>query len=348
MKTRYSIGAVLGAALVTLITQSVAFADEPLRGLVTRLSAAKPYTAAWAGVAPADEYWRGIAYGLTDEARTAGIELTELRLAGDLDRTDEQIAHLDEITGLKPAIVFVSPTASEGLDKALERVAATGAKIVLVGAPIRRGPVNIAVMLDQAKIGARMARYVCAADASARVATIPGPPGVIWNQQRFDSFRDTLTQDCPDARLYGNLYRLKIDVPAGQLQAADLIIKYPQVNFIYAASGALADGAANVRLRMRHPAAIVTAGLTRQSAANIDGGHISLAVSGPGVLIGRLAVQYAIRVVEKKNLPGTVSAAYPYPTLFAPNVSLTRDLLEDYDFESYDLAPTGWALPAGG
>ena len=347
MKSGRPIGAAIGAALVLLFTLP-AVAGEPLRGLISRLTAAKPYTAAWASVAPADEYARGLAYGLTDEARFAGIKLAEPRLAGGLGRTDEQIEHLDEIAALKPAIVFLSPTASEGLEKALERLAATGAKIVLVGAPIRRGPVDVAVLQDQAKIGARIARYVCAGDANARVATIPGPAGFAWNQQRFDGFRDALSQDCPNVRLFGNLYGLTIGVPAGQLQTADLIIKYPQVNFIYAASGALADGAANVRLRMRHPATIVTAGLTQQSKANIVGGHISLAVSEPAVLIGRLAVQYAIRAVEKKNLPGAVTAPNSYPTLFAPNVSLTRDLLEDYDFERYDLAPAGWALPVGG
>ena len=98
---------------------------------------------------------------------------------------------------------------------------------------------------------------------------------------------------------------------------------------------------------MRHGAPIVTAGLTRHSAANLDAGHIALAVSEPGILIGRLAVQYAIRVVEKKNLSGSISVSQSYPTVFAPNISITRGLLQEYDVESYDLAPADWTLPAG-
>ena len=347
MRRRRSICGALAVALCVAAAASLAQADEPLRGLVSRLSAAKPYTAAWASIDRSDEYWRGIAYGLVEETRVAGIDLAHIRLAGDLGRTDEQIAHLDEIGALKPDIVFLSPTAADGLDKAIERLVRAGAHVVLVGAPIRRGPIAVAVLQDQAKIGARMAQHICASDSRARVATIPGPAGFVWNKQRFDGFRDELAEACPDARLYGGLYQLEIGVPHGQLQTADLIIKYPQVNFIYIASGVLADGAANVRLRMRHPATIVTAGLTRSSAANIEGGHISVVVSEPAVLIGRLAVQYAIRAVEKKSLPGTTSAPYSYPTLFAPNVSLTRDLLKEYDFESYDLAPADWALTAG-
>ena len=347
MILRRLIGAALAVACLMLGTALPVEAGEPLRGLVSRISAAKPYTAAWVSVDRTDEYWRGIAYGLVDEARNAGIDLATIRLAGGLGRPDEQIAHLDEMAALKPTIVFLSPTSYEGLDKAVGRLATAGSNVVLVGAPIRRGAIKVGVLQDQAKIGARMAQYVCAADSNARVGTIPGPAGVNWNKQRFDAFRAELAQACPQARLYGNLYRLDVSVAHGQIQTADVIIKYPQVNFIYAAAGLLADGAANVRARMRHPAAIVTGGLTRSSAANLNAGDITLVVSEPAVLIGRLAVQYAIRTVEKKSLPDTVSAPYPYPTVFVPNVSLTRDLLGDYDIDSYDLAPGEWTLTAG-
>jgi len=64
-------------------------------------------------------------------------------------------------------------------------------------------------------------------------------------------------------------------------------------------------------------------------------------------LIGRLAVQYAIRVAEEKSLPGAVLGSYPYPTVFVPNVSITGDLLNEYNIETYDLAPEGWTADAG-
>ncbi len=344
---RRYIGAALVVAFSWLMVVPSASAGEPLRGMVSRISAAKTYTAAWVSVRRADEYWRGIGYGLVDEARIAGINLANIRLASGLDRTDEQIFHLDEMSTLKPNIVFLSPTSYEGLDKAVKRLNATGSKVIIVGAPIRRGDVKVGVLQDQEKIGVRLAQYVCASDPKAEVATIPGPAGIGWSKQRFDAFRSELTNACPQARLYGNLYRLDVSVPHGQVQAADVLIKYPQANFIYAAAGLLADGAANVRARMHHPALIVTAGLTRSGTANLDAGQIAMVVSEPAVLIGRLAVQYAIRVIENKSLPGTVSAPYPYPTLFAPNVSLTRDLLGEYDVESYDLAPAAWTLNAG-
>ena len=340
-------GAALVVALSWLAVAASVDAGEPLRGLVSRINAVKPYTAAWVGVEPAGEYWRGIGYGLVEEARAAGIDLANIRLATGLNRTDEQISQLDEMRAFKPNIVFLSPTSFDGLDKAVERLSVAGSNVVVVGAPIRRGAVKVGVLQDQAKIGARMARYICASDPQARVATIPGPAGIIWSQQRFDAFRSVLADACPQSQLYGNLYRLDVSVPHGQIQMADILIKFPQANFVYAAAGLLADGAANVRLRMRHPAMIVTGGLTRRGAENLQAGHIAMVVSEPAVLIGRLAVQYAIRVIENKSLPGTVSAPYPYPALFVPNVSLTRGLLEEYDVESYDLAPATWTLTAG-
>ncbi len=340
-------GAALGVVLAVAAAAPPAISAEPLRGLISRLSVANPHVAAWVGLDRNDEYWRGIAYGLTDEARTAGIELAHQRMADPADGLDGQIAQLNEVAALKPTIVFLSPVEAEGFAAALEELHAAGTRVVVVGAPVRWGPVAVAVLQDQTKVGARMAQYICAMDAEARIATIPGPADQVWNQQRFDGFRNEIAGACPAARLFGNRYRLEVSVPHGQVQAADLAIKYPQANFVYVAAGVLAVGAAKVRQRLRHGAAIVTAGLTREGVAAISAGHIDMAVSVPGVLIGRLAVQYAIRSVEKKSLPGTVSGPYPYPTVFAPNVSITRDLLQEYDIESYDLAPEGWTPPAG-
>lgn len=347
MKMGRLIGAVFGALQCVALASIPASGAEPLRGLLSRVNAVNPHVAAWVGLDREDEYWRAIAFGLTEEARITGIELKHRRSVGLLGSVDEQAAQLDEIASLKPIIVFLSPVRSEGLGSALENLQNVGSKVILVGAPVHRGPVAVAVLQDQVKIGARMAGYICGSDPEARIATIPGPAGQAWNQQRFDGFRSEVERACPEARLFGNLYRLSVSVPHGQVQAADLAIKYPQVNFIYAASGLLALGAANVRQRLRQRAAIVTAGLTRESAAALADREIAMAVSEPGVLIGRLAVQYAIRVAEKKSLPGAVSGFHPYPTVFVPNVSITGDLLNEYDIERYDLAPEGWTPDAG-
>ena len=153
---------------------------------------------------------------------------------------------------------------------------------------------------------------------------------------------DEIERACPDARLLGNRYHHGAGAAQGQVQAAELAIRYPQADFLYVASGGLALGAARVHRRLRHGAAIFTAGLGRDGLAALAAGRIAMAVSVPGVLIGRLAVQYAVRVVEDRSLPGAERGAYAYPSVFAPHVSLTRDLLRDYDFASYDLAPEGW------
>ena len=340
------VGAVLSALQCVAIVSMPALGAEPLRGLLSRLNAENPHVAAWVGHEREEEYWRAISFGLTDEAQITGIELAYRRSVGPLGSVDEQAAQLDEIASLKPTIVFLSPVRTAGLESALEKLRDAGSKVVVVGAPLRRGPVAVAVLQDQVKIGARMASYICASNPEARIATIPGPAGQAWNRQRFNGFRSEVERTCPEARLFGNLYRLGISIPHGQVQAADLAIKYPQVNFIYAASGLLAVGAANIRQRLRQRVAIVTAGFTRESAAALTDREIAMTVSEPGVLIGRLAVQYAIRAAEGKSLPGAVSGPHPYLTVFVPNVSITGDLINEYNIASYDLAPEGWTPDA--
>ena len=346
MKLRRFAGAALSIALAAVPAAPSAFASEPLRGLLSRLGPAEPYAAAWIGPDLDDAYWRGIAYGLADEARWAGIELIR-RPVDPAAGVEGQVAVLEALEDPAPAIVFLSPAADEGFEAPLARLRAAGSTVVAVGAPLRRGPVALAVLPDQAGLGARMARYMCVRAEAARIATMPGPAGQAWSQLRFEGFRDEIAKACPAARLFGNSYRLEAGVAHGQVQAAELAIRYPQADFLYAASGALAFGAARVRQRLRQRAAIVTAGLTREAAAALGTGDIAMAVSVPAVLIGRLAVQYAIRAAEDKGLPGAVPEPYPYPAVFAPMVSITRDLLGDYDIESYDLAPAGWRPDAG-
>jgi len=247
----------------------------------------------------------------------------------------------------------------EWLDRAVETLGRAGLKVVM-GTPTATPPrwmldkhpdmLAVDAQGNTRKFGSRR-HYDFSHEGyraeAARIATMPGPAGHAWSRLRFEGFRDEIAKACPAARLFGNLYRLEASVAHGQVQAAELAIKYPQADFLYVASGALALGAARVRQRLRQRAEIVAAGLTREGAAALGAGDIAMAVSVPAVLIGRLAVQYAIRAAEDKGLPGAVPGPYPYPTVFAPMVSITRDLLGDYDIESYDLAPAGWRPDSG-
>ena len=65
----------------------------------------------------------------------------------------------------------------------------------------------------------------------------------------------------------------------------------------------------------------------------------------PGILIGRLIVQYAIRKAEGLPMPG-MQATSPYPTVVVPNLPVTQSMAATYDDSIYDVPPKSWSIEA--
>lgn len=79
----------------------------------------------------------------------------------------------------------------------------------------------------------------------------------------------------------------------------------------------------------------------------IKDGSILATVSEPGILMGRLAVQYAIRQIEGKPMPALhKDAALPYPYVLTPPTVVTPQNVDSYPLNVFDLPPQGWRIDA--
>jgi ribose transport system substrate-binding protein len=175
------------------------------------------------------------------------------------------------------------------------------------------------------------------------VITIPGPSGSTWNKLRFDGV-EAGAHACSGMTLVGNVFKGNTQIEDGEAQASDLLIKYPQAEFIYAAAANLGTGAAIAVRRMNRSTRVVTATITSKSLDLMRSGNIAMIVSEPGILIGRLALENTVRLLDHQPLTGMVEKQpVPYPQLLVPLYPITAEQLSVYDVTKYDRPPPEWS-----
>lgn len=81
----------------------------------------------------------------------------------------------------------------------------------------------------------------------------------------------------------------------------------------------------------------------------IEDGKMLAVVSEPGIIMGRLIVQYAIRSMAGKPLPNLAAAGTDglnYAHYNVPNKVLDKSNVATHPFETYEIAPADWKVPA--
>jgi ribose transport system substrate-binding protein len=319
---------------------------DRLRGVVEPVKAKKPYRVGIAVVQLADDYWKGMVYGMLDEAKEAGVEVVRVYAAGGYGKVPEQIAQLEALEALKVDAVILGAADYDGYDAVIKRLTDKGIKVFAAGVPVNSPLVTLGVTMDEIEIGKTIANYICKQDPKAEVITLPGPKGPAWNKLRFDGVQAG-AKECPGMKLVGNTFAGDIAIEDGQSQASDLMIKYPDADYIYAAAGGLGTGAGLATKRMNRDTKVVTAAVTAKTVDLIKDGNIAMVVSEPGILIGRSLIQYGVRSLNEDDLPNLEKGGpIPYPQFLIPMFELTQDKLQNYDLTQYDQPPSGWQPPA--
>ncbi len=338
--------AVLGLAVI-FSALGTAFGDESdrFRGAVQPVVAKRPYRIGVTLVHFVDDYWRGIAYGILDEAKPANVQIVRLFGAGGYGKVAEQLGQLDTLDSLGLDAIIIGAANYDGYDHAIQRLAAKGVKIIAAGIPVNSSGVSLGVTMNDAEIGKALAHFVCTQKPDAKVITIPGPNGPAWNRLRFDGF-EAGAKECPAMTLVGNIFQGDTKIEDGEGQASDLIVKYSDANYIYAAAGNLGIGAALAARRMHAAAQVVSATVTTKTVDLMKEGRVAMIVSEPGVLIGRELVQYTTRLLNGDELPNLQpSGTIPYRQVMVPIYQLTPANIGGYALDKYDQPPSGWQVP---
>lgn len=337
------VGFAAAAVAIALMGARFAAADDRLLGMVEPVVAKKTYRIAYASADMNSDLFIAKAYGVLEEAKLANVEVVRVVSAGGYGKVAEQIAQLEQLGTLGLDAIIVMGSAYDGYDRVVERLVDKGIKVITAGSLISAPKVSFGVIQDEPKLGGLLADYICQRKPNSTVITLPGPAGAEWNKRRFEGFQAGAAT-C-GLKLVGNTFGGKITIDEGQRQAGDMLLKYPDSDYIYAVAGILAVGAAQQAKRMQAKAKIVTGTVTRRTIELVKDGSIAVVMSEAPIVFGRAAVQYTVRLLDGLPMPKMVKGVDPFPVTVVPNTPITAETLEHYDLTTYDLPPEGWLPP---
>lgn len=319
-------------------------ATDRFNGMLEPLTAQESFTMGVTLVHLQDDFWNGIAYGILDEAKRSGVEVVQVAVAGAYGNVREQFGQLNAMRTRGVDYAVVGPASFDGYDAVFRQMQEAGSKVLAAGIPVNSANVAFGVGQDEEAIGAGLAKVVCEMNPTATVAPIAGPAGAEWARLRYEAFK-TEAEKCNGLTVQPATFGGSLDLAYGMSQASDILLRNSDVDIIYTPAIPLGMGAVQGVRQQRKDTQVVSSAVVREAIPMIKDGRLAAVASEPGLLIGRLIVQYAIRDHEGKELPHmTRDGALPYPYAVVPSPVITPDNVDSYPFEVFDLPPQGWSI----
>jgi len=345
-------GAFLALALATSFTsayaQSAPDTADRLRGVIAPITAKKPFTIGVTLVHLQDDFWKGMAYGIIDEAKRSNVKVLPVAVAGGYGNVQQQFAQLDALQARGADVVVLGAAAFDGYNPILKRLKQSGTTVIAAGIPVNSEGVTFGIGQSDKAIGVALAQAICAdtKGTPASVAVIPGPAGAEWANLRHEGFEQAAAA-CKQLKLEEAPVGGQMTLESGIAQTSDILQKHPDIKYVYTPAIALAMGAVQAGRHSQTPPKVVTGSIVKEAIPDLKDGRLLAVASEPGILIGRLVVQYAIRQHEGLPMPRIAKqAGLPYPEMDVPLTIINKETAKTYPFTDYDIVPAGWSIGA--
>ena len=334
----------IGAILFSSITfgAPIANAQDRLTGLIEPVKARSLIASESRSSTSNDDFYKGIVYGIDDEAKRSGVEVVQVSIAGAYGNVREQFAQLEAFKTLKVDVVVVAPAAYNGYDTALKSLKDAGIMVVAAGIPVNSKNVDFGITQDDTAIGKVLADQLCATKTGGRVLTVPGPAGAEWARLRYVGFMDE-AKKCEGLIPTDGAFGGALGLQHGLSTTSDLLIRFPDAKYVYTPEISLAMGAAQAIRQQGKQVKVGTVSMVKEAAPMIKDGRLLAVVSEPGIIMGRLVVQYAIRKLDGKPMtgkPGTSRQVVWLPVLQRSDHADHWANVDSHPFEIYEIPPS--------
>ncbi|MFT3732126.1 MAG: substrate-binding domain-containing protein [Hyphomicrobium sp.] len=334
---------------LSVLASAPSKADEPdrLRGIIEPVVATKPLKIGVTLVHLHDDFWKGIAYGIVDEAKRSKVQILQVSVAGAYGNVKEQFAQIETLKSLGADVVVVGAAAFDGYNAILRNLKSSGVKVVAAGIPVNSSAVAFGVGQDDKAIGAALEDVVCKnkGSADASVIALPGPAGAEWAHLRHAGFLEA-AKDCAGLKVIDGAVGGGLGIEQGLSQTSDLLLKNPDAQYVYTPEISLGMGAVQAGKQLKKPIKVVSSSVVREAIPMLKDDRLLAICSEAGIIMGRLIVQYAIRENEGLPTPNLTKNGTPYPALMVPITMITHANADTYPFNMYELPPKEWSVQA--
>lgn len=250
-----------------------------------------------------DAYWLGVDYGVVQEAKRVGARL-QLVEAGGYTNLSKQISQIEDCVARGANAVVIGAISGDGLNSLVKSIRARNIPVIDVVNGINSPEITAKSLVSFYTMGYSAGEYLAklhpAGGAKVKVGWFPGPAGASWVEAAHKGFTEatrnsSLTVLDPK---YGD---------TGKEAQSKLVEDVLQANpdLAYVAGTAVTAEAATGILRARgqdKKVKVLSFYMTPGVYDGIKTGRIMASPADSMVIQGRVAIDQAVRALEKKEL----------------------------------------------
>ncbi len=247
-----------------------------------------------------DTFWVAVDYGIVEEARRMGINMT-LYQAGGYENLPKQLSQFDDCLAGNFDAIVVGPISEAGLTREIRKAVEAGKPVISTVNPLSKAPATAKMFVDFVAMGEQTGKFL--ADdmhgTPARVVNFPGPAGSGWAEQFNQGFKNAIAGDS-NIKLLGEKFGDSgVAVQLGLIQNA--LQAYPDMNVIWGCAPAAEAAIGAVRQANRDNVKIISSYENQAMLDALNKGEIQAFATQYPVLEGRVAIDTAVRILEHKS-----------------------------------------------
>ncbi|WP_269457857.1 TMAO reductase system periplasmic protein TorT [Microcella alkaliphila] len=284
-----------------------------------------------------DSYWLGINASLVAEAERTGVSL-QIYEAGGYTEIAKQLDQLSNCVANGADAVIVSAVSNEALNSKIEEIVASGIPVIDSVNGVTSTAVNGRALFDYCTLGGNLGRHLAATGDDVKAVWFPGPAGVGSLEQLMSCF-EAQTEGSNVEVLgvsYGDTGK---DVQLNLVENA--LSAYPDMNYIIG-SATTVDAAVGPLTERGMTGAVQTASyyFTPEVFALLESGTATCSSAGNDLILGRIVVDMALRVLEGQPFNGGEHLAMAANVICGPAAGAENNL--DSLVKELNLAPEGF------
>lgn len=277
-----------------------------------------------------DSFWLAINYGLVAEAKRLGVSLRIMTANGYTDLAGQN-ALLDKMSKEKLDIMIIAPINGTRQNIKIEKIIHEK-KIPVIGFvnPIKTSSAISRVESSYYDGAYKVAEYLMRVtrNRSAKVAILPGPAGSGWAEKSYNGFKDALTETY-NKNVHIDVVRWGDTSKVVQTRLINGFLgKEKDVKYIIG-NPVTADAAASLFRASPRKMNILATYSNPSTYKLINSGEVEMAVTDYTSVLGRLAIDIAVDVLEKRRVYALIGTRFDevtkkninsirYSDMFAP------------------------------
>ena len=249
-----------------------------------------------------DPYWLGVDYGVVEQAKDEGVKLNVVA-AGGYTELSKQISQIEDCVAAGAQAVVLGAISYDGLNNLIKELHDKGIPVIDTINGVSSQDIAAKSLVSFYTMGAETGKYLAAkhpaGSAPVTVGWFPGPAGAGWVEAANKGFHDALKGPAvqvldPKYGDTGKEAQLKL--------VEDALQANPEISYIVgtAVTADVAQGLVRER-GLGDKVKVLAFYMTPGVFTGIERGTILGAPADSMVIQGRIAVDQAVRILEKKD-----------------------------------------------